>query len=1477
MSITAWRRRSPPPASPPDPSVSTTKTGGGWADAAASHVEHQGPPLGEAPECRHAGDNRRERARVAPKTPHRASNGPTVRDVRRLGVRSFLAASLLALSFVGLASQAAAEVDVNCPGPRTGDKRVRGEHLTYEKHHVYGLGCLNVSVSAASATEGDPGWKLYTFRVESLIAPGPKAIPHGEYFGFDVLLGGTATKGEDYVLLTKSAWNSRRPPSAYSSILFDSSVAYKNKGEGVGAEYHIRVLDDEHREPDETVTFTIAYRKPRTGAEAEYQIGTASATLTIRDDDAAPGLVLSRPSLAVYEGEDAAYTVRLASRPTASVTVAIAGHEGAGLTPAPASLTFTTSDWATARTVTVAAGEDDDAANDTATLTHTASGGGYATVTADLAVTTVDDDPAVMKMVDAMIVRHRDVTGNRGALAKWEKALKTLKGQPGGFTIAELEAQVARLTGAPRQRWQRVLDAVRTMQHGGATPAVPAITLTAGAAVTEGTAASFTLAAEPAPKADLAVTVSIGQTGGYGVGSARNVRTVTIPAGKAEAAFTVATKGDDEDAPDGRVTATVEAGAGYMAGAPASVAVRDDDATAVTLSTDAGDIAETGGRKLLTVTLSRALAEGETLAVPLVFGGTAALGSDYTLFDWLIPQGVRFSNLDGSGTPMVTFTGPSVPATSLALYMEADGANEDAHETVMVALGALTATGMGGGAEGSGTVAFSILEPPPEVSIAAKTASVTEGADAAFTVTASRAPAEDLTVKLTVSEATGSDFVAADDEGAVAVTIPKGKTEASLTVATTDDAADEPDGTLTVRVAKGTGYTAAAAPKDAAQVAVSDDDAAAAVPALSVADVTAKESAGLMWFTVRLSLAADRAVSVSYRARESNPVSARQGEDFLRAEWDLRFAPGETEKRFWVGIFNDSHDEDPETFEVALYNARGAAIADGVAIGTIVNSDPMPAAWLARFGRTAAEQALDGIAGRMAAPRTAGVQGTIAGQALAFDAPANDDAPGDGLADRQSALASPGPLSGTGMARGFDSGASGFGTGIGGNAHGFGETSSHARHRTMTATEALLGSSFTATGAKDGHGGSFALWGRAAQSSFDGREGAFSLDGETVTAMLGADYARGKWLVGLALMQSEGEGGYRDSGTGSVRCPQPLDAETRRVLCDGAVREGDGKVEASLTTAVPYAALQASERLRLWGAAGHGTGEVTLKPAMGGSLKSDISWTMAAAGLRGDLLAPPAPGSGSGAGSGASGPALALTSDVLWARTSSEKTNDLAASDSDVTRLRLGLEGSWRVATEGGGSIVPKLTLGARHDGGDAETGFGVELGGGLAWNDPGLGLTLDVEGRTLIAHGNDDLKDRGYAASLVFDPDPATKRGPSFSLRQDWGGQATGGLDALFAPNPLEKRAGSGEATSRWTAEAAYGFPAFGDRFTGSPRFGLGLATGTRDWTLGWRLTPAAANANAPDLSLGLKATRRESDAAEPEHSVGFEITARW
>ena len=140
-----------------------------------------------------------------------------------------------------------------------------------------------------------------------------------------------------------------------------------------------------------TFTLTVTGRATVTGEGTET--ATDTATMTAPDE---LGLVLSTDSLGVTEGSSDTYTVKLATQPTAQVTVTITGHADTDLTlaPASASLTFTADDWDTAQTVTVEAGEDDDAAGDTETLLHTATGGGYDSVTKDLGVTVTDNDEA---------------------------------------------------------------------------------------------------------------------------------------------------------------------------------------------------------------------------------------------------------------------------------------------------------------------------------------------------------------------------------------------------------------------------------------------------------------------------------------------------------------------------------------------------------------------------------------------------------------------------------------------------------------------------------------------------------------------------------------------------------------------------------------------------------------------------------------------------------------------------------------------------------------------------------------------------------------------------------------------------------------------------------------------------------------------------------------------------------------------------
>ncbi len=48
-------------------------------------------------------------------------------------------------------------------------------------------------------------------------------------------------------------------------------------------------------------------------------------------------------------------------------------------------------------------------------------------------------------------------------------------------------------------------------------------------------------------------------------------------------------------------------------------------------------------------------------------------------------------------------------------------------------------------------------------------------------------------------------------------------------------------------------------------------------------------------------------------------------------------------------------------------------------------------------------------------------------------------------------------------------------------------------------------------------------------------------------------------------------------------------------------------------------------------------------------------------------------------------------------------------------------------------SLTPSVEVGLRHDGGDAETGAGMDVGAGLIVSDTSTGLAVDVRVRMLL------------------------------------------------------------------------------------------------------------------------------------------------
>ena len=113
-------------------------------------------------------------------------------------------------------------------------------------------------------------------------------------------------------------------------------------------------------------------------------------------DDETPNVNLSAASVDVDEGERATWTVVLATQPTGTVTVTPVSDDPGAVTGRPLRLYFTTSNWDTPQTVTATALQDADGVAETVTVSHPASGGEYAAVTAPAVTVRVDDDETPM-------------------------------------------------------------------------------------------------------------------------------------------------------------------------------------------------------------------------------------------------------------------------------------------------------------------------------------------------------------------------------------------------------------------------------------------------------------------------------------------------------------------------------------------------------------------------------------------------------------------------------------------------------------------------------------------------------------------------------------------------------------------------------------------------------------------------------------------------------------------------------------------------------------------------------------------------------------------------------------------------------------------------------------------------------------------------------------------------------------------------
>ena len=144
-----------------------------------------------------------------------------------------------------------------------------------------------------------------------------------------------------------------------------------------------------------------------------YQNVSDSVKVEVADDDL-PALSLSRTSVSMAEGTTERFTAALTARPTQAVTVSLTSSASGTATVTPASLSFTTGNWNTPRTVTLNAPHDEDAVDAGATVTLSASGGNYQGKAGSVAVSVKDDETAGLTLSASLL---RLTEGDRGSFS----------------------------------------------------------------------------------------------------------------------------------------------------------------------------------------------------------------------------------------------------------------------------------------------------------------------------------------------------------------------------------------------------------------------------------------------------------------------------------------------------------------------------------------------------------------------------------------------------------------------------------------------------------------------------------------------------------------------------------------------------------------------------------------------------------------------------------------------------------------------------------------------------------------------------------------------------------------------------------------------------------------------------------------------------------------------------------------------------
>ena len=360
--------------------------------------------------------------------------------------------------------------------------------------------------------------------------------------------------------------------------------------------------------------------------------------------------------------------------------------------------------------------------------------------------------------------------------------------------------------------------------------------------------------------------------------------------------------------------------------------------------------------------------------------------------------------------------------------------------------------------------------------------------------------------------------------------------------------------------------------------------------------------------------------------------------------------------------------------------------------------------------------------------------------------------------------------------------------------------------------------------AADGTGGigdsSLTIWGGGDFRDFEGSGNGVDFDGDLFSAQLGVDgKPRDDLLIGLVASWNQVDLDYHnpDQGGTDLRGEHQLD----------------------ITSLHPYASWEARDGLDQWGTVGFGRGELEITNEGQDPVFSDVELRTVGVGVDYQL-----PGSG----------IFRLTSSALLSELEVEGGDGIAALEVSTSLLRMALEGSHKQKLSGGAYMEPSFEAGARYDGGDGETGVGAELGVGLRYANPAVGLTLESNARTLV--GRDDYKEWGISGRILLQAGNHG-RGLSFSLRPVYG-STDSGTQALLRDGLRDYQDGTArDHRMRMDARLGYGLTAPGGYGLLTPYAEMTSGDSIRRYRLGmsWEMDPL--------FDLNLVGERSESSAS--------------